>query len=34
MAWGLQDAGWATDSSYAEHLVAVMDRYDLYRFDS
>ena len=34
MAWGLQDAGLATDSSYAEHLVAVMDRYDLYRFDS
>ncbi len=34
MAWGLQDAGWATDSSYAKHLVAVMDRYDLYRFDS
>ena len=34
MAWGLQDAGWATDSAYAEHLVAVMDRYDLYRFDS
>lgn len=34
MAWGLQDAGWATDSSYAESLVAIMDRYDLYRFDS
>lgn len=34
MAWGLQDAGWATDGAYAEHLIAVMDRYDLYRFDS
>lgn len=34
MAWGLQDAGWATDSSYAEHLVSIMDQYDLYRFDS
>lgn len=34
MAWGLQDAGWATDSAYAEHLITVMDRYDLYRFDS
>lgn len=33
MAWGLQDAGWATDSSYAEHLVLLMDQYDLYRFD-
>lgn len=33
MAWGLQDAGWATDSSYAEHLVSIMDSYDLYRFD-
>lgn len=34
MAWGLQDAGWATDSSYAEHLIALMDQYDLYRFDA
>lgn len=34
MAWGLQDAGWATDSSYAEHLVSIMDTYDLYRFDA
>ena len=23
----------ATDSSYAEHLVLLMDQYDLYRFD-
>lgn len=34
MAWGLQDAGWATDSSYAESLVLIMEQYDLYRFDS
>lgn len=34
MAWGLQDAGWATDSSYADRLVAIMDQYDLYRFDA
>ena len=34
MAYGLQDAGWATDSNYANTLIAVMDQYDLYRFDS
>lgn len=34
MARGLADAGWATDSSYAESLIALMDQYDLYRFDS
>ena len=33
MAEGLQDAGWATDSSYADKLIAIMDEYDLYRFD-
>lgn len=33
MAEGLADAGWATDSSYAESLIALMDEYDLYRFD-
>ncbi len=33
MAYGLQDAGWATDSNYAATLIAVMDMYDLYRFD-
>ena len=33
MAQGLQDAGWATDSSYANKLIAIMDQYDLYRFD-
>lgn len=33
MAYGLADAGWATDSSYADSLVALMDEYDLYRFD-
>ncbi len=34
MAQGLQDAGWATDSNYANALIALMDEYDLYRFDS
>ena len=33
MAQGLQDAGWATDSTYANKLIAIMDQYDLYRFD-
>lgn len=33
MAYGLQDAGWATDSNYANALISVMDAYDLYRFD-
>ena len=33
MAQGLQNAGWATDSSYANKLIAIMDQYDLYRFD-
>lgn len=33
MAQGLADAGWATDSSYADSLIALMDEYDLYRFD-
>ncbi len=33
MAQGLYDAGWATDSSYTESLIALMDEYDLYRFD-
>lgn len=33
MAQGLQDAGWATDSSYANKLIAIMDQYDLYRLD-
>jgi hypothetical protein len=30
----IQDAGYATDPSYASKLIALMDRYDLYRFDS
>lgn len=33
MAQGLYDAGWATDSSYVDSLIALMDEYDLYRFD-
>jgi hypothetical protein len=33
-ARGIQDAGYATDPSYASKLVRLMDRYDLYRFDS
>lgn len=33
MAQGLADAGWATDSAYADSLIALMDEYDLYRFD-
>lgn len=34
MAYGLQEAGWATDSGYAASLIALMDEYDLYRFDA
>ena len=33
MAEGLKDAGWATDSSYAETLKSIMQTYGLYRFD-
>ena len=29
----IQDAGYATDPSYASKLIQLMDRYDLYRFD-
>jgi hypothetical protein len=32
-ARALQDAGYATDPSYASKLINLMDRYDLYRFD-
>jgi hypothetical protein len=32
-ARGIQDAGYATDPSYASKLIQLMDRYDLYRFD-
>jgi hypothetical protein len=30
----IQDAGYATDPSYAAKLIGLMDRYNLYRFDS
>ena len=33
-AQAIQDAGYATDPSYATKLIGLMDRYDLYRFDS
>jgi hypothetical protein len=33
-ARAIQDAGYATDPSYAAKLIALMDRYNLYRFDS
>jgi len=29
----IQNAGYATDPSYASKLIDLMDRYDLYRFD-
>ena len=32
-ARAVQDAGYATDPSYASKLIGLMDRYDLYRFD-
>jgi len=32
-AQAIQDAGYATDPSYAVKLIRLMDRYDLYRFD-
>ncbi len=33
MVEGLQEAGWATDSAYADKLKAIMDEYNLRRFD-
>ena len=33
-ARAIQDDGYATDPSYASKLIRLMDRYDLYRFDS
>ncbi|MDQ3812142.1 MAG: glucosaminidase domain-containing protein, partial [Chloroflexota bacterium] len=30
----IQEAGYATDPGYASKLIGLMDRYDLYRFDS
>ncbi len=32
-AQGLADAGYATDPEYADKLISLMDRYDLYRLD-
>ena len=34
MAEGLEDAGWATDSSYVESLKSIMAQWGLYRLDS
>ena len=33
-ARAVQDAGYATDPSYAAKLIGLMDRYELYRFDN
>ena len=33
-ARAIQDAGYATDPSYAAKLIGLMDRYNLYRFDT
>ena len=33
-ARAIQDAGYATDPSYAAKLIGLMDRYNLYRFDN
>jgi hypothetical protein len=33
-AQAIQDAGYATDPDYADKLIGLMDRYNLYRFDS
>ena len=33
-ARGLKKAGYATDSQYAEKLISVIERYELYRYDS
>ena len=33
VAWMLEDGGYATDSSYAESLLELVQKYDLTRFD-
>jgi flagellum-specific peptidoglycan hydrolase FlgJ len=32
-AYGLKSIGYATDKSYAEKLIGVIEKYDLYRYD-
>ncbi len=32
-AWGLQNRGYATDPHYAESIILIIEKYQLYRFD-
>lgn len=32
-AYGLKSAGYATDRTYAQKLISIIERYDLYKFD-
>jgi flagellum-specific peptidoglycan hydrolase FlgJ len=33
-AWGLKNCGYATDPKYAEKLIKIVNKYELYKFDS